>query len=261
MNAEQPLNTNIYNAKLTFGCSLIGSISCITFGNRIFFEVSPERYFAGLESGVYYDLSDFEHHKTASAIRMIIYGRGDLEHKLPIKHSFDGIKKMCELCYLDNSDIDISAVLSNRINVNIHGVQKNDDFIYIIDKVVYSEHFPLKWALSPGKCIDTKIIFGPGTSSAHCTNCNNIGGFHGVFIGYCINCSVYEYKLTRGYGFIDNGVELIKSADGKLAYPSGVTFETNTCVGEYKPAFETYLRNVWMENTGYYTKNTCFTWV
>jgi hypothetical protein len=76
-------------------------------------------------------------------------------------------------------------------------VFNEESTIYIYDGVLYTSHFPEEWAKSH--------INGTGPK---CRNCDMVGYYNGVFIGYCANCAKYVYNNTRGLGFIDYGIEV-----------------------------------------------------
>lgn len=131
-----------------------------------------------------------------------------------------------------------------RVIAYIHETQTGK-LIYIIDNVVYSEHFPVEWALNPGKFdwefegVEETFIMGPGTSPNHCANCNYFGSLHGVFIGYCANCAE-EYDYTRGNGFIEQGVEYTDENGATICnttYLSGLDIAT---LGYYPEPEEKY---------------------
>ena len=104
----------------------------------------------------------------------------------------------------------LGSVQEDRTVANMYQT-RSGKFIYVIDNVVYSEYFPIEWALSHLKVeyeLDGEMvtyIMGPGTTRHNCGNCNYFGSLHGVFLGYCANCAK-DYNYTRGNGFIDQGV-------------------------------------------------------
>uniref|UniRef100_A0A6C0JXQ8 Uncharacterized protein n=1 Tax=viral metagenome TaxID=1070528 RepID=A0A6C0JXQ8_9ZZZZ len=123
----------------------------------------------------------------------------------------------------------LGSVKEDRTVAHIYQT-RTGNFIYIIDNVVYSEYFPVKWALAPGtlEYENGVAIMGPGTLPNHCGNCNYYGSFHGVFLGYCVNCA-REYGYTRGPGFIDQGVEYEGEAERdciRATYLSGIDLAT-----------------------------------
>ena len=91
---------------------------------------------------------------------------------------------------------------------------------YGYDYQWYYTLFPEEWALSH---ID-------GTGPGQCGNCSEYGCINGVFIGYCGNCAIYDYKGSRGRGFMGDGKECTK--DIAIGYPS---------------AFDTYLSTVTLD--------------
>jgi len=104
--------------------------------------------------------------------------------------------------------------ISKKIIASFYQVKSTGEYIYMIDNVAYSEHFPIEWALRPMETHDedgAEYIYGPGTSRRHCGNCNVYGSWRGVFIGYCINCAGV-YELARGNGLEDHGIDITQSA-------------------------------------------------
>jgi len=67
---------------------------------------------------------------------------------------------------------------------------------YFHDGVLYTERFPVEWALS----------HEPETGPVGCLNCACAGSWNGIFIGYCANCAQYVYEGSRGSGFLYQGV-------------------------------------------------------
>ena len=82
---------------------------------------------------------------------------------------------------------------------------------------IYHENFPQEWAVN----------HEPGTGPDECRNCAVFGCIGDIFIGYCANCAICDYKGTRGRGFMGNGIEY--SGDDAMDFPS---------------AFDTYLEGV-----------------
>jgi hypothetical protein len=60
------------------------------------------------------------------------------------------------------------------------------------NEILYDINFPLHWALT----------HGPGSGPIECQNCAFHGSVNGCFVGYCTNCSMYQYNMTRGIGFM-----------------------------------------------------------
>jgi len=126
------------------------------------------------------------------------------------------------------NEIAVFGEITDRIITNFYQVKATGECIYMIDNVIYSQHFPIEWALTPKKVyvaidgVDVMYICGPGTSAIHCMNCAHYGSLHGVFIGYCTNCAI-DYELTRGYGFEYYGVE---SSSERVMYLRGVNLDT-----------------------------------
>jgi hypothetical protein len=88
---------------------------------------------------------------------------------------------------------------------------------YGYDYQWYHTLFPEEWALSHLE----------GTGPGQCGNCADYGCINGVFIGYCGNCAIYDYKGSRGRGFMGDGKEC-----QDIDYPS---------------AFDTYLSTVTLD--------------
>lgn len=134
-----------------------------------------------------------------------------------------------------NEVLDLGPMEEDRTVTGIYQVNDTGKYIYIINNVVYSEHFPIEWALTPEKFewdfngeTDTHIM-GPGTSKNHCGNCNYYGSLHGVFLGYCSNCAkMYEY--SRGNGFMSQGIIMYEGEDEETlptaTYLSGLDLTT-----------------------------------
>jgi len=105
---------------------------------------------------------------------------------------------------------------------------------YFYDEELYTGTFPLEWAES----------HHPGTGPKECGNCQTFGFWNGVFIGYCANCAIYEYKGQRGCGFYEQGKECKLEKE-----------EFNELHAEYREkdvpsAFETYLKDIKLEDIG-----------
>jgi hypothetical protein len=88
---------------------------------------------------------------------------------------------------------------------------------YLYDYYWYHENFPVEWAMCPKD----------GTGPSQCENCLDYGCINGVFIGYCMNCAIYDYEGSRGRGFKDVGIE-----------------DDDTKVMVYQSVFDTYLKDV-----------------
>ena len=88
---------------------------------------------------------------------------------------------------------------------------------------LYTGTFPVEWAKN-------HIL---GTGPTECANCAYFGSWNGVFIGYCSNCALYDYAGLRGRGFIDCGYEF-----------------KDECVLEFESIFETYLKDVNLDDIG-----------
>lgn len=244
---------------LLFNCEFKGYLVFIGFSSRLFCEIALSSRTGRMEPE-YHDFHNLLSQKPTDTniIRMLL-------ERVPLSESanlfsLNDIKQICELDYSNRAPEEIDAMLSKRTIVNVTRVKKTGELIYTINNVVYSEHFPLHWALSPLKynistSDDDYIICGPGTSKTHCSNCNIYGSLRGVFIGYCSNCAIYSYNLTRGYGFCDHGRELVSLEDGKLSYPLYLNIGDfpggKRYVGEELSAMNTYLARVDLQNIGY----------
>ena len=88
---------------------------------------------------------------------------------------------------------------------------------YLYDYQWYHEKFPEDWAICPKE----------GTGPGQCENCTDYGCINGIFIGYCVNCALYDYDGSRGRGFINVGVEY-----------------TDNEGPEFPSIFDTYLKDV-----------------
>jgi hypothetical protein len=117
-----------------------------------------------------------------------------------------------------------------EIPTTIDIIQGSCQKIYQIGTVQYDIHFPLHWALDP-KQLENGMICGP----SDCNNCLEYGSYHGVFIGYCLNCAT-EYGYERGNGFMTHGVECSE----------GYGREAKNSV------WNTYLKDVNLENVGWH---------
>ena len=62
---------------------------------------------------------------------------------------------------------------------------------YSYDGELYTGTFPREW-------VENHL---PETGPKDCKNCLTYGSWNGVFIGYCLNCSRFDYKYKRGWGF------------------------------------------------------------
>jgi hypothetical protein len=94
---------------------------------------------------------------------------------------------------------------------------------YSYDEELYCGTFPEKWAQN----------HLPDTGPKECKNCVHYGSWNGVFLGYCTNCSQYEYKGERGRGFANIGTE-----------------RNDNIVASYTSVFDTYLKGVSPDEVG-----------
>ena len=99
---------------------------------------------------------------------------------------------------------------------------------YYYDGELYTRTFPIEWAKN----------HLPDTGPKECGNCALLGCWNGVFIGYCLNCSFYEYNGERGRGFIEG-----KEYDGKV-------FDDEELIKSYASAFDTYLKDINLDDIG-----------
>jgi hypothetical protein len=250
MNSDKsPLNktaTISNNADLIFNCVFKGYVAFVSYDKHIYCKLALGKKKAGA-SDIYYDFDHFKHLRLNAICELFETGVANPEYP---QYSLQEIENYCKLYYVfeseDNRNKALASLKTPTI-VNIHEVKKTGEIIYLINNVVYTEHFPLEWALTPKSVEFTdengnpKIcIAGPGTSPIHCGNCNSFG-CRGVFIGYCANCAT-DYNFTRGYGFIDHGVEM--DAESQQINDNNYT----QC---YKPASETYLLDVDLDKLGY----------
>ena len=235
------------NMTLVLNCDFKGYLVFVRFGNYIFCEIVVSTRL-GMNYQVYYDFSHLQCWSRKNTIRMILeeYSKQEPSEHLALKYTLEEIRSLCELYYTFDETVDPIAVLNNSKQVvNIKQVKKTGELIYILDNVVYSEHFPLELALDPHK--DGVNIAGPGTSKSHCLNCNTAGSLRGVFIGYCGNCAYYYYKMSRGRGFNGNGQECPN------LHPNA----------EHDSSMAPYLFGVDLQNIGYVDTDTCLSggWV
>jgi len=252
MNGDKsPLNksaTISNNSDLLFNCVFKGYVAVVSYDKQIYCKLALGKKKAGTPD-IYYDLDHFKH-IGSNAIRGLFEKYSELETgEHMAKYSLQEIEDCCKLYYAFESEDDRNKALASLKNptvVNIHEVKKTGELIYLINNVVYAEHFPLEWALTPKSVefIDENgnpqiCIAGPGTSPIHCYNCNS-SGFRGIFIGYCANCAT-DYNFTRGYGFCDHGVEM--DAESQQINDNDTQY--------YKPASETYLLGVDLDKLGY----------
>lgn len=80
---------------------------------------------------------------------------------------------------------------------------------YSYNDIDYDIHFPVDWIFN--KPVLEGVPFGP----EDCENCSYYGYYHGVFIGYCVNCA-REAGYTRGNGMIGHGKEVVAEDIHKL---------------------------------------------
>ena len=93
---------------------------------------------------------------------------------------------------------------------------------YTYDGELYTGTFPQEWVKSHSS---------DGTGPKECINCNIVGSWNGVFIGYCSNCAEVVYKFERGNGFYIMGIE--------------------KCINDNdKNAFKSYLKNIDLKDIG-----------
>ena len=112
---------------------------------------------------------------------------------------------------------------------------KNRHF-YDYDGEFYTATFPALWA--------EKHL--PGTGPKECGDCKKYGSWNGVFIGYCANCAIHEYKATRGFG-IRWGEEYTESmVEIPIQQKRG---------DDWVRAFDTYLYGICLDDIG--DENMC----
>ena len=121
---------------------------------------------------------------------------------------------------MSNSQNSIVMNSSEVVYNVIENVDKNKTNYYMYNGELYTETFPMEWA-------KTHL---PKTGPNECNNCAYFGSWNGVFIGYCANCALYEYKGKRGGGFIGLGKEHLSE--------------------NYTSVFDTYLKDVGMDDIG-----------
>ena len=251
------ISNNVMNSYLLANARFKGSVVFVKVGEsgKIFCEVGSSLY--GVQK--YYDLNEFfganiirrcandQFSNTSDTVwdvrkpfLSLIDGCPQAEGAIP-DYLFDCMimRELCSYITAEITPLSLNEVLAigpieDRTVACIYQVNDTGKYIYIINNVVYSEHFPVEWALTPGKLewefdgeTDTHIM-GPGTSKNHCGNCNYYGSLHGVFLGYCGNCA-REYEYTRGNGLSSQGV-IDEEEEGwllpKATYLSGLDLTT-----------------------------------
>lgn len=224
-------NISIGNMKLIFDCRFVGYVVFVYFGNHLFVEFpcginGPPRY---------YDFDDLYNidPKTMQMISANYFAYAFADVPPATYYSSDSLESKLGMCG------------DNRTVANIKQVNNTGEFIYIINHVVYTAHFPVKWALD-----NQYSGFGPGVSNdRHCGNCNYYGSYRGVFIGYCCNCSI-DHGLLRGYGFLDgDGNE--RTFDDIRDWYTELDYVICDANDAQSAAKSTYLQNVVLENIGY----------
>lgn len=90
---------------------------------------------------------------------------------------------------------------------------------YLYDYNWYHEKFPEEWVYTHKE----------GTGPGQCMNCLDYGCINEIFIGYCVNCALYDYEGTRGRGFINQGIEIDNEDEEAKGYES---------------VFDTYLQGI-----------------
>ncbi len=218
------ITNNMVRPELLCSTRLKGYIALIYSGDRIFCELPGKSVFSPKQ---YYDLDDL---KGTNIIHRFI--NKDFTHATNLWNARKSYVATAEGCGEDNGHIthyllddmiireicswytpmtiyskeqltELSGTMEMKtISLNLYEVIETGEYIYTINNVVYSEYFPLEWALTP--CVLDGFICGPGTSPAHCTNCNYHQSVRGVFIGYCGNC-VAEYPRERSCGYTHYG--------------------------------------------------------
>ena len=245
-------SSNVTNPKLFTNAYFKGYVVFVNAG-KIFCEVGSSLF--GEQK--YYDLDEFcgtnvirrcatgQFGNSADTVwdvrkPFLSLAEGCVDARGPIPHYLFDDMIMRELCTYMTGEItprtlaEVQArvrgsVQEDRTVANMYQT-RGGKFIYVIDNVVYSEHFPVEWALSHGtfESRGRTDIMGPGTSKHHCGNCSYYGSLHGVFLGYCVHCA-REYGYARGNGFIDQGViDYGEEEDGlpPATYLSGLDLTT-----------------------------------
>lgn len=106
-------------------------------------------------------------------------------------------------------------------------------------KIKYSKHFPIEWALydtfiEPNmKKIENKQNANPYVGSVDCANCRRYGSYNGVFIQYCENC--VRQSNRPGCNCVVQKIMPRKIQKGKVY---GFECNAKCCV------FKTYLRDI-----------------
>jgi len=108
-----------------------------------------------------------------------------------------------------------------------HGIQYREYKTYRGFK--YHINFPDEW-----------ILHEKQNTGRNCENCIGNADSHGfalwrgIILGYCANCSIYDYEGQRGAGFCGQGVEV---------------------KNEYCSAYDLYLKNVDLDTIGDLAEN------
>ena len=216
------------NMKLVFDCKCIGYVVFVCFHDNIFDDDIFVEFPRGITGASrYYAIDDLRSSATQPISVMQTIAANYFDYAFS-ENAPDGALSEDILSKYRNCT-------EKRTVANIKQVKSTGEFIYIMNNVVYTAHFPVEWALE-----HESSKLGPGTSPTHCHNCNYYGSYKGVFIGYCYNCSVFDYNLSRGYGF-DEGKE--QDLDTVCQICPNNSSES--------AMFATYLKNIPLENIGY----------
>jgi hypothetical protein len=247
-----PFLKKIFTPAFMTKTQFIDFIQFILIGDKIFFELPNKS--ALYQQARYYDLADFS---GSNIIRR--FAARDFSQESNLWHLRKPHIALAENCSID-ADTDCNHIAHYLLNhwvmreictyqgnievysktqleelvfstrsvlhttANIFRVTATGEYVYVINNVVYSEHFPIAWALTPRAELNG-FIYGPGTSPTHCKQCAISKSANGAFVGYCNTC-IAEYPPERASGYIDDGFTAV-DYDEPIYNPMGEPINTN----------------------------------
>jgi hypothetical protein len=220
-------NENVVgNMKLIFDCKFIGYVVFVSFGKTIFVEF-PSNITGISRYYMFKDIGANVMQKIAANYFDFAFADGDPYGATQYSSEYILSK------YGSNGE--------TRTVANIKQVNNTGEFIYIINNVVYTAHFPVQWALE-----HESSGIGPGTSPRHCEKCNSHGSQKGVFVGYCNDCISFLCNVSRAYDEYEYTDE-----DDEQEYRAIREIQQQNDEKTSSIMFATYLKNILISEIGY----------
>jgi len=236
MNTDNATYKNCSTAGYMRNTSFAGFGSIIEVQGKVFYEV-PGNW--SINDSVFYDCAEFAGINVIQ--RIVRRSFGNQPNNLwEMRRSFIGVSEglpdeglpeevaniaeylcddmnMQDICgyitsevkpYTFDEMIAMRADMKTRKSIKFSETFGKSNMFYVIENVVYSEWFPIEWAIAPATVVigvdsdgsEKLRICGPGHTTNHCRDCTYGGHVGGAFVGYCANCvAIYaDWGLARG---------------------------------------------------------------